>query len=285
VTDNAAHATGAAVAEDAAAAATDGQDMALPAPGRGPHATETQRLYAADWAAFAAWCRERRHAALPAAPATVAAYLGSLSATLKPGALARRAAAIADRHRRHGHPSPATDPAVRAVLRAARSARDVAREAGSDAPDAPSPTPPARRRAPPGPAQLARMAARCPGDLAGLRDRALLLLSAAGLDAERLLALNREHVRFTAEGVDLAGSGAGAGEGVAVTRMASAACPVRALQDWLRSSDTRFGPVFRKVDRWGNVEHRRLRPDALPRIWRRRAVARRPRRPAQKAPS
>jgi len=202
-----------------------------------------------------------------------------LSATLKPGALARRAAAIADRHRRTGHASPGTDPAVRAVLRAARDVRD-------DAPSAPPPAAPVRRQPPPGPAQLARMAARCPGDLAGLRDRALLLLTATGLDAGRLLALDHEHVRFTAGGADLAGSGAGAGagEGVAVARMASAACPVRALEDWLGRSDTRFGPVFRKVDRWGNIEHRRLRPGALPRIWRRRAVAHRSRRGIRTTP-
>ena len=68
-------------------------------------AAETVRLYAADWAAFSNWCHQRGHAALPASPATVAAFLGSLSATLKHGALARRAAAIADRHRREGHPS------------------------------------------------------------------------------------------------------------------------------------------------------------------------------------
>lgn len=294
MTDHAARAASAAGADNAAPAqtsgfapaATDKQDVALPAPGHGPHATETRRLYAADWAAFAAWCRERCHPALPASPATVAAYLGALSVTLKPGALARRAAAIADRHRRHGHPSPGTDPAVRAVLRAARRARDVARDAGPEVPDAPSPPSPARRRAPPGPAQLARMAARCPGDLAGLRDRALLLLAAAGLNAERLLGLDHEHVRFTAQGAVLAGPGAGsgAGEGVAIARQAAAACPVRALQDWLNRSDTRFGPVFRKVDRWGNVEHRRLRADALRRIWRRRAVARRPRRGVRTAP-
>ena len=114
-------------------AAPGGQDTAkpevcaeaLPAPRRVPHATETRRLYAADWAAFAAWCRAAGLAALPASPATVATYLESLSTTLKPGALARRAAAVADRHRRHGHPPPGTDPAVRAVLRAARSVRDV----------------------------------------------------------------------------------------------------------------------------------------------------------------
>ena len=100
-TQHATQAAGAAEAHDAAPVAADRQDKALPAPDHGPHATETRRLYAADWAAFAAWCRTAGVAALPASPTTVAAYLGSLSATLRPGALARRATAIADRHRRH----------------------------------------------------------------------------------------------------------------------------------------------------------------------------------------
>jgi len=67
-----------------------------------PRAAETRRLYAADWAAFVAWCRNTRHVPLPASPATVATYLATLT-TLKHGALARRAAAIADQHHRNGH--------------------------------------------------------------------------------------------------------------------------------------------------------------------------------------
>ncbi len=243
-----------------------------PAPHGRPRSAETRRLYAADWAAFVVWCRKGRHVAMPASSATVAAYLAA-STALKHGALARRAAAIADQHHRNGQASPAADAAVRAVV---RNARITGQSAG---PDARSPRPRVRRRSPPGPAQLARMAARCPGDLAGLRDRALLLLTAAGLGGERLLALDREHVRLTGTKAELTVSGAAgrAGEAVVVIRvMGAIACPVRALEDWLRSSDTGFGPVFRKVDRWGSVEHRRLRPDALRRIWQRRAKAVRP---------
>jgi len=270
-TDLGADPTGAGAPAPAANRDTDGAPLARAA----SQAAETRRLYTADWAAFVTWCRARRHAALPASPAAVAAYLGSLSATLKHGAIARRAAAIAGQHRRAGHSSPGTDPAVRDVLRAARDARNSAGETQSDAGPTPWLARPARRP-PPGPAPLARMAARCPGDLAGLRDRALLLLTASGLGGERLLALDCEHVRFTGQGMELAvpGAGDGARKLVVVARMtASAACPVRALEDWLRGSDTRFGPVFRKVDRWGTVEHRRLRTDALRRTWQRRAKA------------
>ena len=51
-------------------------------------------------------------------------------------------------------------------------------------------------------------------------------------------------------------------------------CPARVLEDWLRSSETRFGPVFRKIDRWGNLEHQRLGTDALRRILARRSLRR-----------
>ena len=238
-------------------------------------ARETRRLYAADWAAFEAWCRDRRQTMLPASPVTVAAYLQSLSATLSHGALARRAAAIAGQHRLAGHPSPGADPAVRDVLRAARIARRATAAAAAGVTLTRPPATPARRPQP-GPVQLARMAARCPGDLAGHRDRALLLLTASGLSGERLLAIDFEHIGFTATGVALTLSGPDRGrqDQALVARLgAPAACPVRALEAWLHSSETRFGPVFRKVNRWGTVEHRRLRPDALRRIWQRRVQA------------
>ena len=144
-----------------------------------------------------------------------------------------------------------------------------------------------RRRPPPPPGRLIRLAAACPGDLAGLRDRALLLLAAAGLSRAALVGLDVEHLRFGASGVALTLPDAD-GEGRHRTILAGATprtSPVQALRDWLDAADTKFGPVFRKVDRWGNVEHRRLGPDALRRILarrtrRRRAPPRHPRRPA-----
>ena len=237
-----------------------------------PHAAETRRLYAADWGAFARWCREWRLTALPATPATVAAYLGSMALTLSHGALARRAAAIAGQHRQTGQSSPTTALDVQSVLKAARAAKRANGAAAATSLGVASQAP-ARRKPPPSSAQLTRTAACCSGDLAGLRDRALLLLAAAGLDGERLLALDFEHVRLTGHGVDLTvRSSDGVGQNrLSITRVtASAACPVWALERWLDSSDTRFGPVFRKVNRWGAVEHRRLRPDGLRRIWRQR---------------
>jgi hypothetical protein len=46
------------------------------------------------------------------------------------------------------------------------------------------------------------------------------------------------------------------------------------LDEWLRVSETSFGSVFRKIDRWGNIEHHRLGADAVRRILARRAPGR-----------
>ena len=175
-------------------------------------------------------------------------------------------------HRSQGLQVPALDRAALAALRAACRAGP----------------PPARRKAGPAPAGLRRLAAACPGDLAGLRDRALLLLAAAtargpgapggGVPVGALLLLDAEHVRIEAGGLALGMCRAAADSDPAATvrvprAAAAAACPARALEDWLRASGTRFGPVFRKVDRWGNAEHGRLGPDGLRRIVRRREAA------------
>ena len=225
------------------------------------HAPETARLYALDWKTFAAWCGDTGRTALPATPATVAAFLAATAGGKSAGALGRCAAAIADRHRQAGFSSPAADPAVRELLRAARRAA----------------TP--RRPPPPRPAQLLRMAAACPGDLAGMRDRAVLLLAASGLGRAALVGLDAEQLRFSATAVELPDPGVGSRK--ASLRRAIpcgtslATCPVRALEDWLAASDTKFGPVFRKIDRWGTIEQRRLGTDAIRRILARRTPRRR----------
>jgi site-specific recombinase XerC len=199
--------------------------------------------------------------ALPADPAAVAAFLATGAQTLSAGALGRRAAAIGDRHRQRGLASPVKHPAVKAVLRDARRTA----------------TP--RRVPPQRPSTLIRMAARCPRDLAGLRDRALLLLAAEGLSRAALVGLDVEHLRFTATSVELAvgaGHDPGNGEQTCIVRrgISLAVCPVQALRDWLDTSATRFGPVFRKIDRWGSIEHHRLGTDAIRRILARRALRR-----------
>jgi site-specific recombinase XerD len=243
---------------DAEAQQATADHVAVPAAAPRSPTPETLRLYAGDWVAFVTWCRLAAAAPLPATPATVATYLATLGERLSAGALARRAAAIAAQHRQYGLASPASDPAVTTLLRHARH------------------TATRRRALPPTATRLIRLATACPGDLAGLRDRALLLLAAAGFGRAALVSLDVEQVQFIEAGVDLTVHGqSGVKRTVTVRRAASlGTCPVRALKDWLEATDSRFGPVFRKVDRWGNVEHRRLGTDAMRRILARRGRGR-----------
>ena len=242
-------------------------------------ASSTLQLYAGEWAGFVAWCRHHGLAPLPATSDALAAYLLAAAPQLSRGALGRRRAAIGAMHRQANFPVPRLDAASRKALRT--TARPVASSTAKGAPTA---------------ASLVRVAARCPRDLAGLRDRALLLLAAATRRSRRqrpedgalptdqpdsagepdaqvhvprlfLLSLDAEDVRFTETGAVLRlKSRIDEPEPSRVVTLPRAivanACPVRALEDWLRSSETMFGPVFRKVDRWGNVEHARLGPDA-----------------------
>jgi site-specific recombinase XerC len=231
---------------------------APPARARSPvraASAETLRLYARDWSTFETWCAATGRTALPADPAAVAAFLTEAAPRLSAGALARRVSAIAARHRQRGFAVPTGDRTVKAVLRTARR----------------NATP--RRTPGPTPAQLMRLAGGCGGDLTGLRDRALLLLmTASGLGPAALVGLDVEHIRFTATAAEVSLDGPGNWVGrLSITCDADRSrCPVQALRDWLQISDTQFGPVFRKIDRWGNIEHRRFSIAAVRQIVRRR---------------
>ena len=227
--------------------------------------SETRRLYASDWASFDRWCRGHALPALPAAGSTLAAFLLFQAAACSRGTLRRRRAAIAAAHRERGHPVPMLD----------RDSQDAVRRASRTAQAA-------RPSSAPTPAALTRLAATLPRHLPGLRDRAmLLLLAVAGqgrppVTRTALLGLDAEHVRFTPKGAELRlRARADEAEPSLLLPLARSAtptiCAVRALEDWLTTSDTAFGPVWRKVTRWGSVEHARLGPDGWRRILQRHA--------------
>jgi integrase len=227
-------------------------------------APETLRAYATDWAHFTAWCHAAGCTPLPAEPAAVAAYLAAQAPLYSRSALERRLAAIGHAHRLRALPWSAGHPAIRTTL------RGIFRTHGSRRRQAAALTS----------AELKKLVAACGGDLAGLRDRALLLLGFAGaLRRSELVAVEREHLRFTEAGLRLLiptskTDGEGRGVDLGITRgKRPETCPVRALETWLEASDCRFGPVFRKIDRWGTIEHRALGGDAVRDILRKRALA------------
>ena len=144
-------------------------------------------------------------------------------------------AAIAEHHTERGSTSPTVHAAVRAAL---------------------------RRRRTEGQAVLARLES-CGEDLAGLRNRALLLLvQAGGLAPADVAGLDRDDVRFGEGGLVLSvrAAEAPAGQPGQVVRLArrrgDPLCPVQALERWLQRSCLSYGAVFRAITAHGTLQGR-----------------------------
>ena len=212
-------------------------------------ATNTRRAYAADWAAFQAWCAARGVAALPADPATVAAYLaGMADAGRKVSSIERALAGIAHGHRAAGQPWQKGHAGVREVVKGIRRRLGVA----------PS------QKVPVTDDELRAIVAALDDSPAGLRDRALLLVGWFGaFRRSEIVALVVADVTFAPEGLivhlrrsktDQEGQGAAKGLPYAGD---PALCPVRALRAWLAVAGQE-GPVFRSVDKRGRIGVRAL---------------------------
>ncbi len=225
------------------------------------HASNTRRAYAADWADFAAWCAEAGEGALPATPKAVAGYLHHLAeAGRKVATIQRRLAAIADRHRSAGLPTPTEEADVRRALRQIRRTIGVRQDP----------------KAPVLVDDLRAMVATLPEDPRGLRDRALLLVGFAGaFRRSELVGIRLEHLRFTKRGVVVTipfskTNQVGEHEVVALAHGDDpATCPVRALRAWLQAAGMglpakgKAGPVFVKIDRHGKCWDRPLTPQYI----------------------
>ena len=223
----------------------------------------TEKIYADDWDAFRGWCAGHGAPSLPAPPAVVAAYLAARAASVGRSGLRVILAAIAHHHRRSGHPWSAGDPVIATVMRGIlRSQRRPVRPAAAITS-----------------AELRRMLVFCDDGLPGVRDRALLLAGFAGaLRRSELVALDREDVRFTPDGMVLRirsskadQEGEGAEVGI-VRGIRPETCPVRALEAWLDRAGISYGPVFRRVTAAHTLEGR-LTGNGVWRILRRRAAA------------
>jgi integrase len=192
----------------------------------------------------------------------VAGHLASLAKTLGRSGLHRRLAAIAHHHRQAGHPWEARHPAISATLRGILATHGR----------------PARPAAALTSVEVKRLLASCGSDLAGRRDQALLLLGFAGaLRRSELVAIDREHLRFTGEGMtvflprskrDQEGEGATIGIPRGLNPLS---CPVRAMEAWLRRTRIEWGAVFRRISPGGALENR-LSPQGVWKILRRRAA-------------
>jgi len=231
-------------------------------------ADATRRAYRSDLEDFSLWCHQRQVASLPAAPETVCLYLTDLAQRGRAvSTLGRRLAALKLAHRTGGHePSPTEDVAVRQVMRGIRRTVGVA---------------PRRQAAPLVIQQLRVLLAANPDEsVQDLQDYALLLLGFAFAGrASDLVSLDVSDLEFTDRGllVHLRGSKTDqekAGEVIAVpTGQHQETDPILAVRRWLSLSALTAGPVWRGVNRWGNLSSERLSTRGVTRAIR-RAVAR-----------
>lgn len=223
----------------------------------------TRRAYKSDWDDFMAWCSQVLEDPLPATPATVARYLAQLAdGGKKTSTIQRRKAAIRAAHKAAGFEPPTNAEGVAATMRGIRRALRS------------KPT----RKAPATAELMSKVLEHLPKTLAGLRDRAILLVAFAGaLRRSELVALHVHHIERRARGIVLhidesKTDQEGKGEQLPVPNGRTLK-PVAALDAWLEAAGITSGPVFRSVDRHGRVGAGALDEGSIARIVKRAIAA------------
>ena len=230
-------------------------------------AESTRRAYAKDWVDFTGWCAARGFEALPATPATVGLFLAHLSRTHKPATLSRRLAAISVMHRQAGHHLDTRAPQIRDVMTGIKNEKAKAgivtvkkTAAVSD--------------------DIRLMVNTLKATTISIRDRALILLGFAGaFRRSELVDLEVSDLAFRKEGLAVTirrskTDQAGEGRQVAICYGADpTCCPVRAVKAWLSTSGITSGPLFRSINKGGNVAANKLAGMSVARIIKKTAEA------------
>tara|TARA_B100002003_G_scaffold251499_1_gene295422 strand:- start:2370 stop:3431 length:1062 start_codon:yes stop_codon:yes gene_type:complete len=193
---------------------------------------------------------------LPASELSIVRYLVCYSNKLAPSTLKLRLAGIAHWHREHGFTDPTKGPDVRLVM------KGISREHTKE-PRQATPLPFDYLKKMVGTLEDNILLARDKDDRAALlrhlRNRALLLLGFwRGFRSDELTRVSAETVKvFRGAHLDIFfphTKNDPTGERSKMRAPALALhCPVEAYLDWIYESEIRTGPVFRKIDRWGNI--------------------------------
>lgn len=220
-------------------------------------APNTQGAYRSDLQDFMRWCDAQGVPAVPATAKVVAKYLTDLAdAGLKVATVQRRLTAINHAHEAVGLPVPTKNPKVRGVMSGIRRKLGTAQ----------------RCKQPLLTEDIRSMVMAMSDGLLDQRDRALVLLGFAGaFRRSELVALQVEDLTITREGAVLVlrrsktdQAGHGFKKGIPWGRDPQT-CPVTALKTWLASTGITQGPIFRPVDRHGNLQAGALSDKAVAR--------------------
>ena len=203
---------------------------------------------------------------LPATPDSVARYLADRAGKHAVNTLRQRFAALAQWHLDQGFPDPTKAPVVRQVLRGIQTLH-----------------PAQEKRAKPFQidqlmlvdhwlttnADAAQSQGKLAAELRYRRNKALFLLGFwRGFRGDELTRLQIEHVHVTpSEGMTCflprtKGDRQLKGGNFKVPLL-SRLCPVTAYEEWIVAARLTAGPVFRAIDRWGNISDNGLNIDSL----------------------
>jgi site-specific recombinase XerD len=211
-------------------------------------ARSTRRAYASDLRDFQDFCIGHGLHYLPSTPETVALYITYLASRVTVSTIRRRLAAITYHHRQMGCDSPATPRRhflVREVLAGiSRSLGVLQQGAEPILGDA-----------------VRRFVAACPENLVGIRDKALITLAYASGSRRSELASIWEvrDLTFSEQGLYIRmrlskTDQEKAGRTIAIPFGEHLeTCPVVSVRTWLDKARISEGPLFRAVDRHGNV--------------------------------
>lgn len=203
---------------------------------------------------------------LPATSEAVVRYLAEYADQLAISTLKQRLAALANWHQSHGFPDPTKAPRVRQMLKGIRVLHPVQQKQAA-------PLPLLQLEKSVQHLQFEAEQARMQGDMQALlkatRDIALLTIGFwrgfRGDELARLTVENTQAERGVGIRFYLAHS---KGDRQHVGReyrtpSLTKLCPVDAYLNWLEVAGITQGPVFRAIDRWGNVSDRALAAHSL----------------------
>lgn len=212
--------------------------------------TNTRRGYSSDWNIFCSFCETHGLTPLPAAPEVVALFLTSEAKKgRKSSTLQRRISSISQAHQVAGLESPTKTMAVDSVWAGIRKKHGTAQQGVMPALID----------------DIRAMVDTLPDSLLGIRDRALLLVGfASAVRRSELVSFDVPDVEETRDGLVLTlrksktdQEGEGRKIGIPYGSYADT-CPVRAYREWIEASRIVSGPIFRSVDRHGNLKSKRL---------------------------
>lgn len=222
-------------------------------------APATRNAYASDLEDYGNFCARIGRPVFTPGGEVLALYITDLAKQgRKTTTIDRRLAAIATEYHAQGYrETPVTSFVVQEVLRGIKRTVGTAQD----------------RKAPLMPDDVARIVAACPERLIGRRDASIVLLGfSLGARRTALAGLTLSDLELTEQGLVVTiradkEDPEKTGRKVPVAFGARPeTCPIRALAIWLKAAAITEGPLFRAVDRHGNVSSCALEPGSIARI-------------------